>query len=525
MSRKLLLRDAHGERDVALGESVTIGRDPACTISVDDPRLSRRHVEFIPRGATVLVRDLGSRNGIEVNGIRTPSAVLDSGDVVVVAGLTLTVAPDDSTPTPAVIDDKTVLAMQTGRMAEAAGRSSDLIDDGTRIVAPAMAHAPMNGPSIVPINVGGPVAGRASGRKPDLSLSGFVFASLATLATLLMVVMIGSTWWLEAHLQNASAHARAEALTHWLASEVRGAGNAQATLDRVTDRIGREPGVTSALVLAPDGRVLAPSARLSESVSRVPGLSVAPRDLSRFQQAADEDALQLVEPVAGAGSTIVWLTFNPSASAGGGALAIGLTALTALFGTLVTANVIRQRVAKGLVRFKEDVELALSGQLTSVRDTLGSTALDELSTVLNYLVLRVRSGTASASDTVSDGSPTARDAHTGARGSGAPSRATEAWMIADAALRIIEASPSCTALFGVRADAFLGRHLLEAFPDRQVGDAVLKCLSTVSISGQDQTFVETPGQSEAGNLLVSVSREGRTDPITVRFAVRRKAAV
>jgi hypothetical protein len=523
MSNRLLVRDESGERDVKLGAPVTIGRDPTCTISVDDPRLSRRHAEFVAKNGTVLVRDLGSRNGIEVNGVRTSSAMLHAGDVVVVAGLTLTLAPNDEQgAAPALIDDKTILALQQpGRLA-AARAGLDVIDDGTRLVSPSMAAPATSAPSIAPMHEGVAASRTAStAARSGVSFSGHLFATLALLAGVLLLVTIGTTWWLEARLTGAAADAQAAALSNWFASEVRSVGTAQAALDRVTDRVGREAGVVSALVLAPDGRVLAPSARLSESVPRIPALNVAPRALAARQQADDQGALQIAQPVAGSGSSVVWLTVDPAASASGGALTIGLIALTTLFGTLLAANVIRQRVTHGLARFKEDVELALNGQVAGVHDTLGSAPLEELSTVLNYLILRVRSGAGASGDASRDhgGSQSA------GRAAGTSGQATEAWMIADANLRIIEASPSCTELFGVRADAFLGRHLLDAFPDRQIGDAVLKCLSTVSISGRDQTLVSTPGESEAGNLFVSVSRETRTDPITVRFALKGKALV
>lgn len=64
-----------------------VGRDPACDISdAADPLLSRRHAEF-SSAQEATVRDLGSRNGILVNGVKTPHAVLRAGDVVQVGHL------------------------------------------------------------------------------------------------------------------------------------------------------------------------------------------------------------------------------------------------------------------------------------------------------------------------------------------------------------------------------------------------------------------------------------------------------
>ena len=64
-------------RFVAMGPGgVTIGRDPACDIVVDDPRASRRHAEIeVLDGTRVTVRDLGSTNGTFVGELRIPTAV------------------------------------------------------------------------------------------------------------------------------------------------------------------------------------------------------------------------------------------------------------------------------------------------------------------------------------------------------------------------------------------------------------------------------------------------------------------
>lgn len=61
------------------GPRVVVGRDPSCDLTVDDARLSRRHLEARLRRGTVEVRDLGSANGTVVrpagaSGVRWPRA-------------------------------------------------------------------------------------------------------------------------------------------------------------------------------------------------------------------------------------------------------------------------------------------------------------------------------------------------------------------------------------------------------------------------------------------------------------------
>jgi transcriptional regulator of acetoin/glycerol metabolism len=67
---------------------VLIGRDPACGVRLDGSEVSRRHAALRrseQTGAPLLV-DLGSHNGIRVNGQTVVSAELDVGDVVRIGG-------------------------------------------------------------------------------------------------------------------------------------------------------------------------------------------------------------------------------------------------------------------------------------------------------------------------------------------------------------------------------------------------------------------------------------------------------
>ena len=81
MIRKLLLNDGRAERELVLKGTIVVGRDPSCHINDLDPLLSRRHAEFVAGPDGAIVRDLGSRNGILVNGNKVPQ-VLKPGDIV-----------------------------------------------------------------------------------------------------------------------------------------------------------------------------------------------------------------------------------------------------------------------------------------------------------------------------------------------------------------------------------------------------------------------------------------------------------
>ena len=102
MRRFLVFNDGTGERAVELLGRVVVGRDPACDVSLDDSFLSRRHAEFFMAGTAVTVRDLGSRNGLYVNGTRAIERVLAEGDIVQIGPIFANVVIDRDRPLPSL---------------------------------------------------------------------------------------------------------------------------------------------------------------------------------------------------------------------------------------------------------------------------------------------------------------------------------------------------------------------------------------------------------------------------------------
>src|SRR5215213_5232004 len=87
MRKKLIVSDGTRDRELQLVGRIVVGRDPSCDVSHDDSLLSRRHAEFVTAGDDVTVKDLGSRNGVFVNGARAAEQRLAAGDVVQIGPL------------------------------------------------------------------------------------------------------------------------------------------------------------------------------------------------------------------------------------------------------------------------------------------------------------------------------------------------------------------------------------------------------------------------------------------------------
>lgn len=72
--------------DISLDRAmVVVGRHPACDTRLDSLRVSRHHCCMTQENGEVLVRDLGSTNGIRINGQRVEIGRLKAGDELSIA--------------------------------------------------------------------------------------------------------------------------------------------------------------------------------------------------------------------------------------------------------------------------------------------------------------------------------------------------------------------------------------------------------------------------------------------------------
>jgi predicted component of type VI protein secretion system len=100
-----------------------IGRGERIPIFHDDPSISREHAAIVIRKEGVRVRDLGSKNGVLVNGApigRYAEVTLKAGDLVRVGGTTLLLC-DGEPPVHAVSKGETPTLMPARRILPASG--------------------------------------------------------------------------------------------------------------------------------------------------------------------------------------------------------------------------------------------------------------------------------------------------------------------------------------------------------------------------------------------------------------------
>jgi hypothetical protein len=80
--------EINGVRHQLTGNATVLGRSTEADIRIDDPGVSRKHAEIRP-GSPAMVLDLGSTNGIVVDGQPTQRATLRDGSRIVVGSTTI----------------------------------------------------------------------------------------------------------------------------------------------------------------------------------------------------------------------------------------------------------------------------------------------------------------------------------------------------------------------------------------------------------------------------------------------------
>lgn len=110
--RDLTLSPYHGrKRKVRLFRSeIVIGTAPGCDVRLDDPFVSARHAELClePGGFGYMVRDLSSKNGVFLNGVRVNSAPLPSAGTLRMGRSSFSWAEENTEP--ATLDHGWVVA-------------------------------------------------------------------------------------------------------------------------------------------------------------------------------------------------------------------------------------------------------------------------------------------------------------------------------------------------------------------------------------------------------------------------------
>ncbi len=145
-----------GKRIPVPGPQFLIGRDPQCHLRPASPIISRRHCALIVRDGKVYLKDIGSTNGVEVNGKKIAGAtLLHHGDQIHIEPLSFVIhieAPVAAVPKQAAAveptDDESAAALLLEMGDEgspAAGAPADL--GGETLATTVMEMPALNDPT------------------------------------------------------------------------------------------------------------------------------------------------------------------------------------------------------------------------------------------------------------------------------------------------------------------------------------------------------------------------------------------
>jgi pSer/pThr/pTyr-binding forkhead associated (FHA) protein len=102
-----------GTRHVNINQpGVSIGRALDNDIIIEDPRVSRHHAQIRQRYGHLVLYDLDSSGGTEINGYPVEECVLHSGDVISFAGVEVIYGEDPPTPIALPRDEETPALMR-----------------------------------------------------------------------------------------------------------------------------------------------------------------------------------------------------------------------------------------------------------------------------------------------------------------------------------------------------------------------------------------------------------------------------
>ncbi len=90
VEREVAVLTWDGLRHRVESKRVLMGRSREAEIRIEDPNVSRRHAELVQEGSGYWIVDVGSTNGIEVNGRRVQRAQLEDGDSFTIGETTVT---------------------------------------------------------------------------------------------------------------------------------------------------------------------------------------------------------------------------------------------------------------------------------------------------------------------------------------------------------------------------------------------------------------------------------------------------
>lgn len=181
------------QHDFEMGEGeFLIGRSPSCQLSLDDPLVSRRHALLIVTASEVSTEDLGSRNGVLVNGQRIVGRhPLKIGDRILIGAQEMTLLESKSEEQPGLTSTARLARLSITKMPNevaSSGAASGSTASHFMTAPPAISSSPREDTVQAPRRPVGGLAMIASVAEKSLSMNRVDEAERIVSASLLDVL-------------------------------------------------------------------------------------------------------------------------------------------------------------------------------------------------------------------------------------------------------------------------------------------------------------------------------------------------
>jgi hypothetical protein len=121
----LYTRDGRTRRHELMPGETVVGRAPVCDVSIDDPSISRRHIQLRVHGGQCHLTDLGGRNGTFLNGEEVTESEVHAGDTIVLGRFPIRI--EYAGRDPVVLSDRHVFIEGDGSICRSLDAGADTL--------------------------------------------------------------------------------------------------------------------------------------------------------------------------------------------------------------------------------------------------------------------------------------------------------------------------------------------------------------------------------------------------------------
>jgi hypothetical protein len=498
--------------------SYKIGRVSTCDIYLKSPNVSKQHAMLVIKGNRAAIVDMGSSNGVFVNGILVKKQRIEEKDEVVISDFKIRIAQPEFKP------------KKASARPSAPSSEGNLARDMSFEESPIAEAAPQMNPQekllfLVDQKVLTPFY--AVLKNFDWRMLLLMILSGALVSAVLLSVIPIVRWGRNITTQEALARAHT-VVSQTVRENYRILSKTNDFTRLTTEAAESEPGIISVFILDPkSSTVLAPTKLLNKEVSDVyaliaikkiqegkedvisiekeNGIYVVAQPIYLFSQEQNDRTLQAVVMAEFEVPAKVHSTYEPLVEA----------ALFAILCSLLAYFLIFKMFTYPIISMQEQLDAALKGEDVTITSAAKLPELETLATVINFTVSRMKQGGGGLSGAVVSTDPVGED-ESYEKTIEEFDQGTDALLLLDKDKKVRYVGRVLEDLLGMRNQYAKGQNISDACKDQafagtciDLAERVVSTLgevqySTLDINGTGRSIVAFPHRSQSGDIRFTV---------------------